>query len=274
MANAILTSLTELISIASGDWVYIVDVSDTTDGALGTSKKILRSNFVTGLAASGANSDITSLTALSTPLSVLQGGTGVALSTGSVAVVLSTSPTLVTPILGVATATSINKVTITAPASSATLTLATGSSLITAGAFAVTLTSTGTTGVTLPTTGTLATLAGTETLSNKRNTRRVIATTQSATPTINTDNTDISYITALAQAITSMTTNLSGTPVNGDSLIISITDNGSARAITWGASFESSGTVALPTTTVLSVRLDVGFLWNTATSKWRCVAVA
>jgi hypothetical protein len=61
----------------------------------------------------------------------------------------------------------INKVTITAPASSATLTLANGSSLITSGAHATTLTTTGTTGVTLPTTGTLATLAGTETFTNK-----------------------------------------------------------------------------------------------------------
>ena len=105
-------------------------------------------------------------------------------------------------------------------------------------------------------------------------TRRVVTVTQSATPTINTDNTDIAYITGLAQAITSMTSSLSGTPVNGDSLIISITDNGTARGITWGASFESSGTVTLPGTTVLGVRLDVGFLWNIATSKWRCVATA
>lgn len=65
------------------------------------------------------------------------------------------SQTLVTPTLGVAAATSINKVTITAPSSNATLTLATGSSLITSGANAITLTSTGATNVTLPTTGTL-----------------------------------------------------------------------------------------------------------------------
>ena len=40
-----------------------------------------------------------------------------------------TSPTLVTPTLGVATATSVNKVVITAPATSATLTLANGKTL-------------------------------------------------------------------------------------------------------------------------------------------------
>ena len=81
--------------------------------------------------------------------------------------VFATTPTLVTPILGVATATSINKVTITAPATSSTLTIADGSSLITSGANSITLTSSGATNVTLPTTGTLATLAGSETLSNK-----------------------------------------------------------------------------------------------------------
>lgn len=46
--------------------------------------------------------------------------------TGSGSLVFATSPTLVTPVLGVATATTINKVTITAPASSATITLADG----------------------------------------------------------------------------------------------------------------------------------------------------
>jgi hypothetical protein len=40
-----------------------------------------------------------------------------------------TSPTLVTPALGVATATSVNKVAITAPATSATLTIANGKTL-------------------------------------------------------------------------------------------------------------------------------------------------
>lgn len=77
------------------------------------------------------------------------------------------SPTLTTPTLGVATATSINKVTITQPAASATLTIANTGSFITSGAYAITLTATNTTGVTLPTTGTLATLAGSESLSNK-----------------------------------------------------------------------------------------------------------
>ena len=113
----------------------------------------------------------------------------------------------------------------------------------------------------------------TNTLTNKRITARSGTVASSATPTINTDNVDYYSITALAAAITSFTTNLSGTPTIGQTLWISITDNGTARALTWGASFEAS-TIALPTTTVISTRLDVAFIWNEATSKWRCVGTA
>jgi len=83
--------------------------------------------------------------------------------------------------------------------------------------------------------------------------KRVVTTTQSATPAINSDNGDIFQITALAQAITSMTTNLTGTPVEGQMMMIQITDSGTARAITWGASFVSGASATLPTTTVISV---------------------
>jgi hypothetical protein len=120
--------------------------------------------------------------------------------------------------------------------------------------------------------GTVVGTTDTQTLTNKRVTPRVITTSSSATPTINTDNTDQYGLTAQAVDITSFTTNLSGTPTNGQKLWIYIVGT-AARAITWGASFEAS-TVSLPTTTVTTNRLDVGFVWNAATSKWRCVAVA
>jgi len=122
--------------------------------------------------------------------------------------------------------------------------------------------------------GTVADLASTQTFTNKRNTKRTGTTTSSATPTINTDNVDYYSITALAVAITSFTTNLSGTPTTGQTLWIDLTDDGTARAITWGSSFESYGNVTLPTTTVLSTKLSVGFIWNPTTTKWRCVATA
>jgi hypothetical protein len=111
-----------------------------------------------------------------------------------------------------------------------------------------------------------------QTLTNKRITPRVDTSQAShATPTLNTDSYDVKTLTAQAEAITSMTTNLSGTPTNSQKLHFAITGT-AARAITWGASFES-GAATLPTTTITTQRLDVGFMYNSATSKFRCMAV-
>ena len=95
---------------------------------------------------------------------------GVTLSasvTGTGKMVLDNTPTLITPVLGVATATSINKIAFTTPATAATLTIADGATLATSGAYSLTLTATAATNVTFPTTGTLATLAGSEAFTNK-----------------------------------------------------------------------------------------------------------
>lgn len=117
------------------------------------------------------------------------------------------------------------------------------------------------------------TASSTTTFTNKRWTARVGSTTSSATPTINTDNYDIYKLTAQTADITSMTTNLSGTPVDGDILEVQITGT-AARAITWGASFVSS-TVTLPTTTVTTATLTVILQYYSTSSygnnKWVCV---
>lgn len=118
---------------------------------------------------------------------------------------------------------------------------------------------------------TVAGVSATQTLTSKRITKRTDTVASSATPTINTDTTDIFTITALATAITSMTSSLSGTPTLGQTLIIRILDNGTARAITWGASFVSRG-ATLPTTTILGKYTYVGLIYNTTTSTWDCVA--
>jgi hypothetical protein len=121
------------------------------------------STGVTGtlpIANGGTGTTSTTFTNLTTnvtgTLPVANGGTGVTSSTGTVAVVLSTSPTLVTPVLGVATATSVNKVALTAPATSATLTIADGKTLTASNS--LTLAGTDATTMTFPATS--ATVAG------------------------------------------------------------------------------------------------------------------
>lgn len=99
---------------------------------------------------------------------------------------------------------------------------------------------------------------------------RVGTTTSAATPTIDTDSYDMYGLTAQTEAITNFTTNLSGTPVDGQKLWIYIVGT-AARAITWGTKFEN-GAETLPTTTVTTERLDVGFIWNSVSQKWRCMA--
>jgi hypothetical protein len=105
------------------------------------------------IANGGTGTTSTTFTNLTTnvtgTLPVANGGTGVTSSTGTTAVVLSTSPTLVTPVLGVATATSINKVALTAPATSATLTIADGKTLTASNS--LTLAGTDATTMTFPT---------------------------------------------------------------------------------------------------------------------------
>ncbi len=70
-----------------------------------------------------------------------------------------------------------------------------------------------------------------------------------------------------------MSTNTSGTPTNFDKLIFRILDNGGAQGITWGTKFVAKGT-ALPTTTVASKLLTVGFIYDTVAGSgtWGCVA--
>lgn len=110
----------------------------------------------------------------------------------------------------------------------------------------------------------------TQTLTNKRITKRSGTTASTASLTIDSDATDIYTVTALAAA---MTINApTGTPTVGQTIILRIKDDGTARALTWNAAFVAIG-VTLPSTTVANKLLYVGFIWNATSSKWDVVSV-
>ena len=141
-----------IVKNGTGETVTI-KVTGQTGVAIPDGKTVLVYNNGTDVVT--AVDHIPSLT-LGAALPVASGGTGATTSTGSGAVVLATSPTLVTPVLGVATATSVNKVAVTAPATSATLTIADGKTLTASNS--LTLAGTDATTMTFPATST--TVAG------------------------------------------------------------------------------------------------------------------
>jgi hypothetical protein len=109
-----------------------------------------------------------------------------------------------------------------------------------------------------------------QTLTNKRITKRITTVADSATPTPDSDLSDVYTVTALAQ--TAVFGAPTGTPTNGQGLIIRVKDNGTARAISFNASYRFSTDLPAPTTTVLSKTFYLGFIWNSADSKWDCIA--
>ena len=179
--------------------------------------------------------------------------------TGTGKMVLDTSPTLVTPVLGVATATSINKLTLTAPATSATLTVADGASLVTSGAYSLTLTATAATNVTLPTTGTLATLAGSEAFTNKTLTNPTVTNYVETVVAIGNSGTTqtLSLTNGTVQTVT-MTGNCTftmPTATAGKSFILICTQDGtgSRTAVFTSVKFPSGTAPTLTTTATTGV---------------------
>ncbi len=93
----------------------------------------------------------------------------------------------------------------------------------------------------------------------------------SATPTPNADTTDIYTVTALAAAATFGAP--TGTPINGQKLIIRVKDNATARVLAWNAIYRAGTDVSLPLTTVISKTIYCGFIYNSTDSKWDLMAV-
>lgn len=183
-----------------------------------------------------------------------------------------TSPTLTTPVLGTpASGTLTNATGLPISGLVASTSTAIGVGSVELGHASDTTLSRSAAGVLAVEGVVIPSISSTNTLTNKRVTKRTGTTTSSATPTINTDNYDVYTLTAMSAAVTSMTTNLSGTPSTGDEIILGFKDDGTPRTITWGASFVSSGVATLLATTATSKQHWVKLMWDGA--HWVCLAV-
>lgn len=214
------SQLAGVISDETGSGALVFATSPTlVTPLLGTPTSGVLTNC-TGTASGLTAGNVTTNANLTGPITSVGNATSIASQTGTgTKFVVDTSPTLVTPVLGVATATSINKVTLTAPATSATLTLIDGTTLTGPSA-----------------TGTIATLAGTETFTNKTLTSPTLTTPTLGTPASGTltSCTGLPISTGVSGLGTGVATFLA-TPSSAN-LISAVTDETGSGALVFGTS--------------------------------------
>ena len=134
-----------------------------------------------------------------------------------------------------------------------------------------TIVNTGT--LSLPTTtDTLVGRDTTDTLTNKTIVSRLVTIADGSSITVNTDTTDTAS-QLNTQAAGTLTINApTGTPINGQKLILKIKST-NTQTFSWNAVFTGSVDQTLPTTTSGANKYDyLGFIYNSDATKWQLVA--
>lgn len=102
-----------------------------------------------------------------------------------------------------------------------------------------------------------------------RNKPRISVGTSSATLAPNTDSFNIYELSAQATALT--IANPTGTPNDGDVIILRLKDNGTTRAISYGTNYTNISGLDTPTTTVVNKWMVFGWMYNLGLTKWQLV---
>lgn len=96
---------------------------------------------------------------------------------------------------------------------------------------------------------------------------QTVASSATVTPTSKND-----LVVITAQAVGLTIANPIGTMIQGQSLMIRIKDNGTARSIAFGANYRAIG-ITLPTTTVVNKIMYLGCIWNATDTKFDIVGL-
>jgi hypothetical protein len=112
----------------------------------------------------------------------------------------------------------------------------------------------------------VVTPSATQTLTNKKIQKRVGSVTSGATITPTSDTVDEYNVTALAVGATIAAP--SGTPADGQILVLRIKDNGTSRTLSFNAIYRFSSDLPAPSATTVNKTMYLGFIYNAADGKW------
>lgn len=104
-----------------------------------------------------------------------------------------------------------------------------------------------------------------------RSTPRISTTASTTTLAPNIDNYNIYDVTALAAGLT--ISNPTGTPNNGDVMVIRIKDDGTTRSLSFGGDFSNISGLTLPSATTVSKWHTFCCLYSSTAAKWQILGV-